>query len=175
MRTVRSDRGSARRHLCRPHQPAGRTLRCRRHGARLQKSQRRRARLPATEDRRSRIASSVPLDRAAGARPRLAVHAGLLSAMAHAPKPRPDAVRRARSGRPRGAAHLAGGDGRALTGGTTQGHRVDRPAPAGSNYINSLRSKEGKVRTSSTGLAWRRAARSGIGEKDTGRLLRGIR
>src|SRR5947209_20208033 len=25
-------------------------------------------------------------------------------------------------------------------------HRVDRPAPAGSNYINSLRSKEGKVR-----------------------------
>src|SRR5438874_5646290 len=86
----------------------------------LQKSQRRRARLPATEVRRSRIASSVPLDRGAGARPRLAVHAGLLSAMAHAPKPRPDAVRRARSGRPRGAAHLAGGDGRALTGGTTQ-------------------------------------------------------
>src|SRR5439155_1767187 len=35
-------RGCARRHLCGPHQPAGRTLRCRCHGARLQKSQRRR-------------------------------------------------------------------------------------------------------------------------------------
>src|SRR6516165_1670291 len=34
-------RGRARRHLCGPHQPAGRTLRCRRHSARLQKSQRR--------------------------------------------------------------------------------------------------------------------------------------
>ncbi len=62
-----------------------------RHGARLQKSQRRRARFPFTEERRSRTAAGVPLDRAAGARPRLAVHAGLLSAVAHAPEPRPDA------------------------------------------------------------------------------------
>ena len=45
-----------------------------------------------------RTASGVPLDRATGARARPAVHAGLLSGMAHAPKPGPDAVRRARSG-----------------------------------------------------------------------------
>src|SRR5690242_19669944 len=76
--------------------------------------------LPLTEDCRSRTASSIPLDRTAGARARLALHAGLLSAMAHAPEPRPDAVRRARSGRPRGAAQLAGSQGRALTGGATQ-------------------------------------------------------
>ena len=62
------------------------------HGARLQKSQRRRARLSLAEDRRSRAASGVPLDRAARARPRLALHAGLLPAMAYAPPPRPDAV-----------------------------------------------------------------------------------
>ena len=99
----------------------GRPLRCRRHSARLQEPQWRRARLPLAEDRRSRTAAGVPLDRAAGTRARLAVHAGLLSAMAHAPEPRPDAVRRARSGRPRGAAHLTGGQGRALAGGATQG------------------------------------------------------
>src|SRR5260370_22859910 len=107
-----------------------------RHGARLQKSQRRRARLPLAEDRRSRTASGVPLDRAAGARARLALHAGLLSAMAHASEPRPDAVRRARSGRARGAADLTGGEGRALAGGATQGRPQTpppgrwRPAPA---------------------------------------------
>src|SRR5262249_1734170 len=56
-------------------------------------------------------------------RPRPALHAGLLSAMAHAPEPRPDAVRRARSDRARGAAHLAGGESPALTGGATQGRR----------------------------------------------------
>src|SRR5271156_2753975 len=61
------------------------------------------------EDRRSRAASGVPLDRATGACARLALHAGLLSAMAHAPEPRPNAVRRARSGRARRAAHLTGG------------------------------------------------------------------
>src|SRR5882762_691879 len=110
-------RGRARRHLCDPHQPAGRTRRCRRHGARLQKSQRCGARLPLAEDRRSRTAAGVPLDRAAGARARLALHAGLLSAVAHAPEPRPDAVRRARSGRARGTAHLTGGQGLPLTGG----------------------------------------------------------
>src|SRR5437762_6443067 len=33
--------------------------------------------------------------------------------MAHAPEPRPDAIRRARSGRARRAAQLAGGQGRA--------------------------------------------------------------
>ncbi len=71
------------------------TVRRRRDRARLQKSQWRRARFPLAEDRRSRVASGVSLDRAAGARPRLALHAGLLSAMAHAPPPRPDAVRRA--------------------------------------------------------------------------------
>src|SRR5262245_28733979 len=114
-------RGCARRHLCGPHQPAGRTARCRCHSARLQKSQRRRARLPLAEDRRSRTASGIPLDRATRARARPALYAGLLSAMAHAPEPRPDAVRRARSSRPRGAAHLAGGQGRALAGGATQG------------------------------------------------------
>jgi hypothetical protein len=96
--------------------PAGRTLQCPhgtspwadgpRHGARLQKSQRRRARLPLAQDCRSRAASRVPLDRSAGARPRPALHAGLLSAMAHAPEPRPDAVRRAGSGSARGATHL---------------------------------------------------------------------
>ena len=43
-------------------------------------------------------------------------------------QPRPDAVRRARSGRPRGAAHLTGGQGRALTGGATQGRpQTHRP------------------------------------------------
>jgi hypothetical protein len=50
--------------------------------------------------------------------------------MAHAPEPRPDAVRRARSGGARGTAHLTGGQGRALTGGATQGrpqtHRASR-------------------------------------------------
>ena len=40
------------------------------------KSSRRRARLPLAEDRRSRTAPGVPLDRAAGARARLALHAG---------------------------------------------------------------------------------------------------
>jgi hypothetical protein len=61
-------------------------------------------------------------------RARLALHAGLLSAMAHAPEPRPNAVRRARSGRARGAAHLTGGKGRALAGGATQGHaQTHRP------------------------------------------------
>jgi hypothetical protein len=95
---------------------------------RAQKSQRRRARLSLAEDRRSRTASGVPLDRAAGARARLALHVGLLSAMAHAPVPRPDAVRRARSGRPCGAARRAGGQGRALTGGATHGRpQTHRP------------------------------------------------
>ena len=64
----------------------------------------------------------VSLDRATGPRARLALHAGLLSAMAHAPQPRPDAVRRARSGGARGTAQPTGGPGRALTGGATQGH-----------------------------------------------------
>src|SRR5947207_3800413 len=39
------------------------------------------------EDRRSGTASGVPLDRATGARARAAVHARLLSGMAHAPEP----------------------------------------------------------------------------------------
>ena len=70
-----------------------------------------------------------PLDRAAGACARLALHAGLLSAMAHAPAPRPDAIRRARSGRPRSAPHLTGGQGRALTGSATQGRaQTHRPS-----------------------------------------------
>jgi hypothetical protein len=118
--------------------PAGRTLRCphgsspwadgSRYGARLQTSQRRRARLPLAEDRRSRTAPGVPLDGAAGARARLALHAGLLSAMAHAPVPRPDAVRRSRSGRRRGAARLTGGQGRALASRATQGRpQTHRP------------------------------------------------
>src|SRR5438128_2489796 len=124
-------RGRARRHLCDPHQSAGRTIRCGGHGACLQKSQRRRARLPLAEDRRSRAASGVPLDCAAGARPRLAVHVGLLSAVAHAPEPRPNAVRRARSGRPRGTANLTGGQGRALAGGATQGRAQTHPARRG--------------------------------------------
>src|SRR5205814_2568404 len=89
-----------------------------------------RARLPLAEDRRSRTASGVPLDRAAGARARLALHAGLLPAMAHAPEPRPDAIRRARSGRARRAAQLAGGQSRALTSRAPQGrpqtHRACR-------------------------------------------------
>src|SRR5437868_4373007 len=59
--------------------------------------------------------------------PRAALHAGLLSGMAHASEPRPDAVRRARSGRPRGATRL-GGEGRALAGGATQGRpQTHRP------------------------------------------------
>src|ERR1700756_1601367 len=133
-------RGRARRYLCDPHQSASHAVR-RPHGsspwadgprdrARLQKSRRRRARLPLSEDRRSRAASGVSLDRATGPRARLALHAGLLSAMAHAPEPRPDAVRRARSGGARGAAPLTGGQGGALTGGATQGrpqtHRASR-------------------------------------------------
>src|SRR6201987_6311284 len=49
--------------------------------------------------------------------------------MAHEPEPRPDAVRRTRSDRARGAAHLAGGESRALTGGATQGRRqTHRPS-----------------------------------------------
>ena len=52
---------------------------------RAYKSLQRRARLPLAEDRRSRAASGVSLDRATGARACLALHAGLLSAMAHAP------------------------------------------------------------------------------------------
>src|SRR5947207_8068016 len=50
--------------------------------------------------------------------------------MAHAPEPRPDAIRRARSGRARRAAQLAGGQGRALTSAAPQGrpqtHRACR-------------------------------------------------
>jgi cytochrome oxidase Cu insertion factor (SCO1/SenC/PrrC family) len=46
--------------------------------------------------------------------------------MAHAPEPRPDAVRRARSGRARRTAHLTGGQRRALTGSATQGRPQTR-------------------------------------------------
>ncbi len=115
-------RGRARRHLCGPHQSASHAVRRRRDSARLQKSQQRRARLPLAEDCGPWAPSGPSLDRATGPRARLALHAGLLSAMAHAPQPRPDAVRRARSGGARGTAHLTGGQGRALTGGATQGH-----------------------------------------------------
>ena len=171
------------------------------------------------------------------ARTRPTLHAGLSSAMAHAPEPRPDAVRRHRSGRPRGAAHLTGGQGRALTGdarppanaptrpmanrsrctastpcsaisppspamSSASGaiasppsspppplpsaapsiyshsrHRVDRPTPLTANYINSLRSKVGKVRLSLrsedqreggiNGIFTRRAAGNGIGDGDS--------
>src|SRR5260370_20976660 len=99
-----------------------------RHRARLQKPERRRARLPLAEDCRSRAAPGVPLDRPAGTRARLALHAGLLSAIPHAPAPRPDAVRRARSGHARRAAHLAGGQGRALTPGAPHGRPPTHPA-----------------------------------------------
>ena len=51
--------------------------------------------------------------------------------MAHAPEPRPDAVRRARSGGARGAAYLTGGQGGALTGGATQGRRQTHRASDG--------------------------------------------
>ncbi len=79
----------ARRRAARPHGPTSPRdspwADGPRHGARLQKSQWRGARLPLTKDRRSRAASGVPLDRTAGARARPALHAGLLSAGAHAP------------------------------------------------------------------------------------------
>ena len=84
---------------------------------------RRGARLPIDQDRRSGIAPSVPLDRAAGARTRAAVHAGLLSGMAHASAPGADAVRRTRSGGTRGATRLAGGEGQALASRAAQGRQ----------------------------------------------------
>ncbi len=59
----------------------------RRHRASLQKPLQRGAGLPVVEDRRSGASSGLPLDRAPGARARAALHAGLLSGMAHAPEP----------------------------------------------------------------------------------------
>jgi hypothetical protein len=63
------------------------------HGARLQGSRRGGARLPFAEDGGSGAAPGVSLDRTAGARPCAALHARLLSRMAHAPQFGAHAVR----------------------------------------------------------------------------------
>jgi len=121
-------RGSAGWHLRAAHQSAHAV---RRHGVRagLQEPRRRRAGLPVNEDRRSGTASSIPLDRPAGARPRAALHARLLSRMAHASPPGTDFVRRARSRRTRCAAHFARRKGQTLAGSKPQSrqqaHRSD--------------------------------------------------
>jgi hypothetical protein len=80
-------RGGPRRHLRRAHQPARHRARRRRHGAQLQILEPGRARLPLPQDRRSADQANLSLAGRPRTRPRLSVHAGLLSGMAHAPAP----------------------------------------------------------------------------------------
>jgi len=67
-----------------PHEPQRRPARRRSHRGRLQEPGPRRAGLPLHEDDRPACAPGLPLQRRARARPRLAVHAGLLRGVAHA-------------------------------------------------------------------------------------------
>jgi hypothetical protein len=92
-------RSGARWHLRGAHQPVSRAIRRRGNGENLQEPRCGGACISLDEDGRSGIASSVPLDRTPRARARTALHAGLLSGMAHASAPGTDSVRRARSAR----------------------------------------------------------------------------
>jgi hypothetical protein len=76
-----------RRHLRRAHQPARHRARRRRHGAQLQVLEPGGARLPLPQDRRSADQANLSLAGRPRTRPRLSVHASLLSGMAHAPAP----------------------------------------------------------------------------------------
>ena len=86
-----------------------------------------RACLPFDEDRRSGTPPGIPLDRTTGARARAALHACLLSRMAHAPQLGTHAVRRARPNGTRRTARLAGGQSQAFAGRASQGsHQTNR-------------------------------------------------
>ena len=77
-------------------------------------------------------AAVLPSPSGPGARPRPAVHAGLLRRVAHAPGPRPAALRRPRPGRGRAAAHLHCRPRAPLQGRGRQGPpQADRRRPAG--------------------------------------------
>jgi len=86
-------RGSAGRHLRAAHQSLRPAVRCGGNSAFLQEPGPCGARLSIDEDGRSRVAPGVPLDRAARARARNDLHAGLLRRMAHAPTPGANAIR----------------------------------------------------------------------------------
>jgi hypothetical protein len=89
-------RGGPRRHLCRAHQPARHGTRRPHHGAQLQILEPGRARLPLPQERRSADPAGLSLAGRPCARPRVFVHAGLLSGVAHAPASGADALRRHR-------------------------------------------------------------------------------
>src|SRR5262245_25133910 len=126
-------RGGPRRHLCRAHQPARHGTRRPHHGAQLQVPEPGRARLPLPQERRSADPAGLPLAGRPGARPRVFVHAGLLSGMAHASASSADALPRHRQGRRRSTARQRRCQGRALARRHHQtDHRADRGWATGS-------------------------------------------
>ena len=86
-------RGAPRRHLCDPYQCPGQGARRLRQRAGLQKSGPGRTCHQKHQDRRPSHPPDLSLGSPARARPRLPVHARLSRRMAHAPTPRPDALR----------------------------------------------------------------------------------
>src|SRR5271169_2223035 len=83
---------AARRALRRAHQPAGRRHRRQGHGARLQIAQHGGTRVSLSEDRRSARSPDLPLVGGSRPRPRVPVHARLLSGVEPARPPSPDAL-----------------------------------------------------------------------------------
>ena len=137
---VHCRRSGAGRPVRRAHQLGAEATRRRGGRARLQAPERRGARLPKPQDRGSQGAAGLSPHRRAGARARVAVHAGVLRGMAHARGAGAIAVRRRGPGRRGGRARVHRGAGAGLRIGQEKSpEQTHRPRPSGAQLAHAAR------------------------------------